>query len=113
MKYVVATVAEIPPGERKIVDVGGRSVGVFNVGGEFFAVLNRCPHQGGPLCQGNTHGFLRSAGVGEYRYSPAAKIVHFTIGGPYFPAYRDCDYGAEWFAERDSMLQVEGTKKGD
>jgi len=51
--------------------------------------------------------------VGEYRYSPAAKIVHFTIGGPYFPAYRDCDYGAEWFAERDSMLQVEGTKKGD
>jgi len=48
--------------------------------------------------------------VGEYAYNPRAKIVHFTIGGPYFPAYQDCDYAAEWFAERDSMLHVEGTK---
>ena len=71
MKYVVATVDEIPPGSRKIVDVDGRSIGVFNVGGEYFALLNRCPHQGGPLCHGNTHGFLRSAGVGEYYYSRA------------------------------------------
>src|SRR6266851_1769610 len=46
VKFVVATVEEIQPGQRKIVDVGGRSVGVFNVGGEFFAVLNRCPWHG-------------------------------------------------------------------
>ena len=74
-KYVVAAVDEIPPGERKIVDVAGRSIGVFNVGGEFFAVLNRCPHQGGPLCLGNTHGFLRSAGVGEYHYTRAGEVL--------------------------------------
>jgi len=48
--------------------------------------------------------------VGEYAYNPAARIVHFTIGGPYFPAYRNCDYAAEWFAERDSMQHVERTK---
>jgi len=30
--------------------------------------------------------------------------VHFTIGGPYFDEYRDCEYAREWFAERDSML---------
>lgn len=48
--------------------------------------------------------------VGEYPYNPAARVVHFTIGGPYFPAYRDCDYAAEWFAERDSMQHVKGTK---
>jgi hypothetical protein len=47
--------------------------------------------------------------VGEYAYNAAARIVHFTIGGPYFPAYRDCDYAAEWFAERDSMQHVAGT----
>jgi hypothetical protein len=47
--------------------------------------------------------------VGEYDYNPGARIVHFTIGGPYFPAYRDCDYAAEWFAERDSMQHVAGT----
>jgi hypothetical protein len=44
--------------------------------------------------------------VDEYAYNPAAKIVHFTIGGPYFEAYRDCDYAEEWFAEYESMQQT-------
>ena len=26
-------------------------------------------------------------------------LAHFTIGGPYFPEYRDCEYAREWFAE--------------
>lgn len=43
--------------------------------------------------------------VGEYPYNPDARIVHFTIGGPYFEAYRDCDYAQEWFAEFESMRQ--------
>jgi hypothetical protein len=37
--------------------------------------------------------------VGEYAYRPDAKIVHYTLGGPYFEEYRDCDYAAEWFQE--------------
>ncbi|HEY2440280.1 MAG TPA: Rieske 2Fe-2S domain-containing protein, partial [Solirubrobacteraceae bacterium] len=49
---VVARADEIAPGERKIVQIGSRSIGVFNVAGEYFALRNRCPHQGGPLCQG-------------------------------------------------------------
>ena len=48
--------------------------------------------------------------VGEYEYNPNARIVHFTIGGPYFAAYRDCGYAAEWFAERDSMQHAEAYK---
>lgn len=47
--------------------------------------------------------------VGEYACNPAAKIVHFTIGGPYFAAYRDCDYAAEWFAEFESMRRCESS----
>jgi hypothetical protein len=39
--------------------------------------------------------------VGEYPRSPAAKIVHYTLGGPYFAPYRDCDYADEWRAERE------------
>ena len=35
-----------------------------------------------------------------------ASLVHYTIGGPYFPEYRECEYAAEWFAERDQMLTV-------
>jgi hypothetical protein len=41
--------------------------------------------------------------VGEYRHNANAKIVHFTLGGPYFDEYRDCDYAEEWFAEYESM----------
>jgi len=40
-----------------------------------------------------------------------ASLVHFTIGGPYFQEYRDCEYAAEWFAERDAMLRVEQRAK--
>ena len=74
-KYVVATVDEIPPGQRKIVDVGGHSVGVFNLCGEFFALLNRCPHQGGPLCQGRIWGAIESGRPGEYEFSREGEIL--------------------------------------
>jgi hypothetical protein len=35
-----------------------------------------------------------------------ASLVHYTLGGPYFDEYRDCEYGDEWRAERDAMLHV-------
>lgn len=35
-----------------------------------------------------------------------AALVHYTLGGPYFEAYRDCEYSAEWRTERDAMLSV-------
>jgi len=44
--------------------------------------------------------------VGFDRPRADASLVHFTIGGPYFEEYRDCEYSAEWFAERDRMLQA-------
>ncbi len=34
-------------------------------------------------------------------------LVHYTIGGPYFPEYRDCEYAAEWFAEREEMMRCD------
>ena len=51
-RYVVAPAAELSPGVRRIVQLGGRSIGVFNVDGDYYAIRNRCPHQGGPLCLG-------------------------------------------------------------
>jgi len=41
--------------------------------------------------------------VTEYDYNPDAKLVHYTLGGPWFDAYRGCEYADEWFAERESM----------
>lgn len=75
-KHIIGTVDEIPPGERKIVDVNGRSIGVYNVAGEFFAVRNRCPHQGGPLCEGRIVGFLKCDRPGApYEYLRKGEII--------------------------------------
>jgi hypothetical protein len=41
--------------------------------------------------------------VGEYDYNPQAKIVHYTLGGPWFDEYRGCDYAGEWFEENRRM----------
>ena len=72
---VVARADEIAPGQRKIVDVGGRSIGIFNIAGEYFALRNRCPHQGGPLCLGLLMAPLRSTGPGEYEHGGARDII--------------------------------------
>jgi nitrite reductase/ring-hydroxylating ferredoxin subunit len=92
-KYIVGTVDEITPGTRKIVDVGGRSIGVYNLNGEYFAILNRCPHQAGPLCLGNAYGFLKSGAVGEYEYSRPGEIVRCPWHGWEF----DVRTGQSWF----------------
>jgi nitrite reductase/ring-hydroxylating ferredoxin subunit len=66
MRIVVARVDDFPPGERRIVTHGRRSIGVFRVGDRFFAVSNHCPHLGGPLCEGRTQAWVRSSRPGEY-----------------------------------------------
>lgn len=38
-----------------------------------------------------------------------ADLVHFTLGGPYFEEYRDCEYADEWwkyFNEANSVLDI-------
>ena len=71
----MAPAAEIAPGERKLVSVAGRSIGIFNLGGEFFALLNRCPHQGGSLCRGQQVGLLLSREPGQYHYSRPGEML--------------------------------------
>ena len=67
VRVVVAPVNEFGPGERRIVDAGRRSIGVFRVGDRFYAVRNRCPHMGGPLCQGRVAPWAVSSGPGDFR----------------------------------------------
>ncbi len=38
------------PGERRMLEVGGRRVGLYRVGEELHALADRCPHRGAPLC---------------------------------------------------------------
>lgn len=44
--------------------------------------------------------------VGQYPPNPDAALVHFTIGGPYFDEYHDCEYSREWRAEQAAANEV-------
>jgi 3-phenylpropionate/trans-cinnamate dioxygenase ferredoxin subunit len=75
VRFVVGKADEIEPGSRKIVRVAGRSIGVFNVAGEYYAIRNRCPHQGAPLCEGKLWGALRSDVPGSFQYTETKDII--------------------------------------
>lgn len=66
-RVAVCQVDEIPSGDRKIIEVDDTSIGVFHIDGEYYAVENKCAHQGGPVCEGLTQGALTAefTGPGE------------------------------------------------
>lgn len=55
-EYVVAKVSELQQGERKIVDVNGMPVAIFNLANKFYAIEDTCPHHGGSLGEGELEG---------------------------------------------------------
>ena len=66
-RQVVARASDVKPGSATVVSVKGRDIGIFYLVGEFFALANRCPHAGGPLCQGRIVALVQSDGPGHYR----------------------------------------------
>jgi len=75
VKHVVAPVSAIPAGAKHVTEAGGRRIVVFNLDGEFFALADRCPHQGGPLSAGQVMGHVRSSAPGEYEYARRGEVV--------------------------------------
>jgi len=57
LEYVtVATIGELGPGQRKLVDADGEPLAVFNVAGRYFAIADRCSHDDGPVGEGDLVG---------------------------------------------------------
>ncbi len=52
----VATRSELPVGGKKLVEVDGRAIAVFNVDGTYHAIDDVCTHDGGPLAEGELMG---------------------------------------------------------
>ncbi|MBS0562781.1 MAG: Rieske (2Fe-2S) protein [Proteobacteria bacterium] len=74
-RHVVATVGEIAPGTCKIVTVKGREIGVFHVDDEYYALINRCPHEGAPLCKGALISRFEADRPGEYRLTQRGRML--------------------------------------
>jgi Ferredoxin subunits of nitrite reductase and ring-hydroxylating dioxygenases len=67
-RHVIDKLENFPYGDRRVVTIDGRSIGVLNVGGKFYALRNNCPHAGAPLCEGVVKGTMDDTPVHEYRY---------------------------------------------
>ncbi len=66
---------EVASGQQKIVCVAGKEVGVFCEGGDYFAVLNFCPHAGAPICRGWVEGLVTAEADGQLVYEADRKIL--------------------------------------
>jgi nitrite reductase/ring-hydroxylating ferredoxin subunit len=100
---------KVPEGGRLVIDVGETTIGIFRVGGNLYAYLNKCAHQGGPVCQGKIiprvtevidergeshgfafdearlhivcpwHGFEYDIKTGEHPGQPAARLIRVPV----------------------------------
>ena len=75
MRVVVGKVSDFGNGDRKIVDVGGKSIGVFRIDDQFYALRNRCPHQFGPLCLGTLAPRALSDAPGDVRIDSGPPLL--------------------------------------
>ena len=82
----VARTKDIPNGEGRLFEVGGRRLAVFNVSGRFHAIDNACAHQQGPLADGDLdgcvvtcpwHGWTYDVTNGQSPDDPDAHVEHF------------------------------------
>ena len=65
---VVARAADIPEGERKLVQVDGLSIGVFHHQGNWYALRNSCLHRAGPVATGSLEGDILTCPWHGYQY---------------------------------------------
>jgi nitrite reductase/ring-hydroxylating ferredoxin subunit len=92
-RHIVARTTEIPPGGNKVVTLDRRDIVVFHVNGEFFALLNRCPHAGAPLDKAACVARLTSPEPGVYQRSRVGELLRCAWHGWEF----DMRNGQSWF----------------
>ena len=81
----VAAVYDLGPGERRVVEVDGITVAVFNIDGEYFAIKDVCTHDGGILSNGE----LEDDVIVCPRHGARFSIRTGAVLGP--PAYEDLE----------------------
>ncbi len=91
-RHVIAKADDIGIGEKLHMTIGRRDIAVFNVGGDFYALANTCPHEGGPLCHGMVTGLALSDGPNDYRIERKGEFVRCPWHGWEF----DIKTGQSW-----------------
>lgn len=71
----LGAVADFEPGCFRVFELQGRPIGVVRTEQGFFAVRNRCPHQGADICAGLVTGTMEPSAPGEFSYSEDRLVV--------------------------------------
>ena len=81
----IASVDDLPNGERMFVEIDGDEIVIFNIGGAFFAIADVCSHDNGPLGDGDLedtyeiacprHGARFDVRNGEVRSYPGVENI--------------------------------------
>jgi 3-phenylpropionate/trans-cinnamate dioxygenase ferredoxin subunit len=98
---VVARAGDILVGDRLIVDVAGRSIGVFNIDGTLYAIRNRCPHQGAELCRGAVLGTVAAPQPGDFRIDHEKPLLSCPWHGWEF----DLRTGQSWWDPKKTRVR--------
>jgi nitrite reductase (NADH) small subunit len=84
----VATLSELQEGSGKPVEVNGKAIALFNVGGQVYAIDNTCLHRGGPLGDGMLEGEVvtcpwhmweYNVRTGEFVANPEIKVATYPV----------------------------------
>jgi 3-phenylpropionate/trans-cinnamate dioxygenase ferredoxin subunit len=73
----VGSLAEVPPGSVKRAEAGGRVLVLVNVDGIVYALDGICPHQGGPLYEGDIWQGQLECPWHHFRYDPRTGVNTF------------------------------------
>ncbi len=84
----VGEVNDLAPGQGKLVQVDGTDIALFNVNGTYYAVEAICPHEQGPLHEGELdngtivcpwHGYDFNVKTGECYVDPELRVTTFVV----------------------------------
>lgn len=108
-KHVVARVEEVQPGKPLLREVKGRQIGIFNIDGDFYALHNRCPHQGAELCRGRLTHLVQAETPEKIRTSRDGEFLKCPWHGWEF----DVRTGQSWCDPNSMYVRQFGVKVED
>src|SRR6266849_9538504 len=84
----IAEKRDLLEGSGRVVNIEGRSIALFRVKDEYFALANVCLHRGGPLGEGNLsgsvvtcpwHGWKFDVRTGSFMVIPTLKVATYRV----------------------------------
>jgi 3-phenylpropionate/trans-cinnamate dioxygenase ferredoxin subunit len=90
----VATTDELPNGTRKLLEVDGRALAVFNIAGTYYCIADVCSHDDGPVAEGDLQGFeIECPRHGAHFDVRSGKVLSFPaiVDIPAYPVRVDGD----------------------